>query len=171
MRFLLPIFLLLFMRPIGAQEVITVQLPEIEIYADQLLNGDGDIYGLGGFSVDVHAEIRDSLLVIHAQILFEEGQNDQTTLFGSNTYAFEVKRLSQCQSCGLKVRQHDGQLTGKNIGARGFRRWMGNGIVHSALIQTDTFGSDIGKVGGQILLRPIEIEIYCDYVDTSSNEN
>jgi hypothetical protein len=171
MRFLIPIFLFLFVRPIGAQEVITVQLPEIEIYADQLLNGDGDIYGLGTFSVEVQASIEDSMLVIDTQMIFEEGQNDQTTIYNSSRFAFQVKRLSACQSCGLKVRQHDGQLTGKNIGARGFRRWMGNGIVHSALIQTDTFGSDIGKVGGQILLRPIEIEIYCDYVDASSNEN
>jgi hypothetical protein len=170
MRFIGLLFLFLPSALLKSQELVRVQLPEMEIYANQLLEGDGDTYGLGTFSLEVYSEIQDSLLVIHAQILFEEGQNDHTRIFGTEQWSFPVKRLSQCQSCGLKLRKTDGELVGKNIGARGFKRWSGTGLIQSALIQTDTFGSDTGNVGGRFLLRPIEIEIYCEYVILMVND-
>jgi hypothetical protein len=138
-----------------AQEVCTIQIPDQTLFADQMLNGDGDLYGLGSWQIHVNVEVIQRELVIRAEIIFSEDANDQTTIMGIKEWSIPIGKVNQ-ENLRLVI-PATGHASGKNIGARGTRTWQGFGLIEKVHICTDTFGTDTGKVGGTLVFRPIEL--------------
>ena len=156
-------FICFFSLSAYAQETISIQIPDFDIYANQLMRGDADTYGLGNFKLKIEASVVDGKLYLSSKLKFEEGANDFTTIRGEFTQMFEVKRLTQCRTCEIKLENYLGTIEGDNFGARGYRVFKGDGLFESATIQTDTFGTDTGKIGGRVKMKPIQIIIQCLY--------
>jgi hypothetical protein len=159
-------FKFLFTQLGWAQTSVTIDVPAFEIYADQLLHGDGDTYGMGTFRIQVTASIDNGQIVLQSQIIFEEGANDFTVILGNTVHRFDIEVLQTCKHCQLTLLQGRGHLNGVNIGARGFKRFDGHHLIQSADIQTDTFGDDVGKIGGKVKLKPFTVLIKCLYATT-----
>ena len=157
-----PLFLLLagISKPIVAQETLILHIPDTEIWADKLLSGDADIYGLGNWQCDFSATIIGHYLWIHGKITFSEQANDHTVIVGTVHRCFNIKTLSKqsgYEIIGMKTNK--GNAHGMNIGARGYTTFLGGGIVKTATFVTDTFGNDVGKVGGKVKFMPLVLRI------------
>ena len=60
---------------LNAQEAITLAVPPFEIWADQLLSGDADTYGLGDFDLSVEGRFaRDLHFTTENTAVFAENQ-------------------------------------------------------------------------------------------------
>jgi hypothetical protein len=138
-----------------AQDAIVVTLPDIQIYADQLIRGDADTYGLGDWHSVFNMELRGTNLKVSGKIKFTENVNDYTTIVGEYSALIPVPALEKCQSCQLSLVQ------GPNIGARGYKWYAGQGIIKRACIVTDTFGEDTGRIGGTIQFEKVTIHVNC----------
>lgn len=160
LKFVFPI-LLYFCPALCAQQVLQVALPDIRIAADRLVRGDGDTYGLGDWQCTFKAVLKDSLLMLKGTIAFSEKSNDFTTILGEVQAQIAVKSLAHCKHCTVRLAETQGTVSGVNIGARGYRWFPGRGLIRRAYIQTDTFGDDVGHVGGTIQFEPLKIWLDC----------
>lgn len=147
----------------AAQQTIQIQVPDLQITANKLENGDGDLYGLGDWHCTVSARLESDTLVIDSYIIFKENNNDFTTIKGKKQQRIVVPELAGCYRCGPSLRSSEGAVKGPNIGARGFRWFAGQGIIRRASIRTDTFGDDAGHVGGTLQFAPIQVTLDCGY--------
>jgi len=146
-----------------AQSNITIQvpLPDAAIYADQLTKGDGDVYGLGDWSANFSFTIDSHVLVVRGSMIFAEKANDHTTIVGNFEQRIEVEALKNCRFCAAELVENTGFVQGPNVGARGYRWYSGRGLVKNAYIITDTFGTDVGRIGGVVRFAPVSIRLFC----------
>lgn len=142
-------------------QTFLITLPDAQITADRLLRGDGDTYGLGDWRSTFRIALEDIYLKVDGEIIFTEKANDHTTLAGQYHHRFVVGALEKCRSCSFVLEETEGTVRGPNVGARGYRWYKGRGIVKSAQIVTDTFGDDVGKIGGTIQFRPVKVQMHC----------
>ena len=148
---------------LGAQQTLWIALPDAHIVADRLTKGDCDTYGLGDWHCRFTATIEDSLIVLNGSISFSENANDYTTIVGAWRSELYVAELARCSKCRLILHDNSGQVSGKNIGARGYQTVVGKGMIRKARVLSDTFGCDAGKLGAYLSFRPILLAIHCEY--------
>lgn len=153
--------LLYFCPALCGQQTLQVALPDIHIAADRLVRGDGDTYGLGDWQCTFKATLQDTLLILKGTIVFSEKSNDFTTILGEVRTQIAVKSLAHCKHCTVRLAETQGVVAGANIGARGYRWFPGRGLIRRAYIQTDTFGDDVGNIGGTIQFEPLKILLDC----------
>jgi hypothetical protein len=151
----------------AAQQTIQIHIPDQQITANKLEGGDGDLYGLGDWLCSVSVRLERDTLVIDSYILFKENANDFTTIKGKKQQRIVVPELAGCYRCGPMLHTSEGEVKGPNIGARGFRWFVGQGIIRRASIRTDTFGEDTGHVGGTIQFVPIQVSLDCGYASAT----
>lgn len=144
-----------------AQRTLTVQLPDAHLTADRIIRGDGDTYGLGDWQCAFTIKLDGAVLRVDGAITFSEKANDFTTLVGEYHRSIPVGELEKCRSCKVSLDETYGKVSGPNIGARGYRWFGGQRLVSRARIQTDTFGSDAGRVGGTVQFAPLRVLIEC----------
>lgn len=149
-----------------SQKMLTIPLPDLEVFADKLRSGDCDLYGLGNWQCEVSVKIDGAYLVLKTKAVFSEDNPDYTVIEGGSSKKIYVEELAKYTFCDLELEQFSGSVNGKNIGARGYRWYYGNGMIKKAWIVTDTFGCDVGKVGGTIQLHPLRVNVQCTYVAT-----
>lgn len=140
---------------------VRIQIPEMQIYADRLVRGDEELWGLGDWECVWDIELSGDSIYIRGKILFRELANDMSVFVGKVERRIRAEELAQCPFCTLDDFVQQGCISGKNAGAVGYRRYRGVGIVRSGFIQTDTFGPDLGKVGGTVRFRPMEVPLRC----------
>ncbi len=140
---------------------LQVPLPDAVIYADQLTKGDGDVYGLGDWSANFTLTIDSHVLVVRGSMIFTEKANDHTTIVGNFEQRIEVEALKNCRFCAAELVENTGFVQGPNVGARGYRWYSGKGLVKNAYIMTDTFGTDVGLIGGVVRFAPVSIRLFC----------
>ena len=159
------LFLFLFTKNKSiAQQYININIPDVQIWADKITNGDADLYGSGDWCCTFTTRIDGDYLVLDGKISFAEKAGDFTTIIGSYHHRILVEELQKCSSCEVSLEEKIGFLSGQNVGARGVQTYNGKGIIRSAKIVTDTFGNDNGKVGGRIKFNPIRFKVVCIYV-------
>lgn len=146
-----------------AQQSFQIVLPDAEILADKLVRGDADTYGLGDWRCTFRASIDGTFLLLEGDIVFSEKANDYTVITGAFRSRIEVGELAKCRLCDVALEEAEGVVAGPNIGARGYRWYKGQGIVRRARIVTDTFGEDVGRIGGTVEFAPIRVTVRCDY--------
>jgi hypothetical protein len=146
-----------------SQKMLTIPLPDLEVFADKLRSGDCDLYGLGNWQCEISIKIDGAYLVLKAKAVFSEDNPDYTVIEGSVSKRIYVEELAKYAFCDLEQEHFSGSVSGKNIGARGYRWYYGSGMVKKAWIVTDTFGCDVGKVGGTIQLHPLRVSVQCTY--------
>jgi hypothetical protein len=146
-----------------SQKMLTIPLPDFEFFADKLSSGDCDLYGLGSWQCEISIKIEGAYLLIKAKAVFSEDNPDYTIIEGAYSKRIYVEELAKYAHCDLEQEQFSGSVSGKNIGARGYRWYNGSGMVKRAWIATDTFGCDVGKVGGTIQLHPLRVSVQCTY--------
>ena len=61
----------------------------------------------------------------------------------------------------METRLSCGCIGGGHVG--GARWYRGQGLVRRAKMTTDTFGEDVGRVGGVIQFAPLRVLVQCDY--------
>jgi hypothetical protein len=144
-----------------AQESFVVQLPEVEIYADRVLRGDADTYGLGDWRCKFSVTLDSTGLLLKGYISFTEKAHDFTTIVGEYRQRIELGELKRCRSCNVTLAGNEGKVSGSNIGARGYRWFSGEKLIRRARIQTDVFGSDAGQIGGAIQFAPLQVLVDC----------
>lgn len=161
-KFFFLLFIFLFTnKKSNAQHFIEVNIPDAQIWADKITNGDGDVFGKGDWSCTFTAKIDDDFLVIDGKISFAEKANDFTTIVGTYHNRILVAELQKCRHCEVSLDTDLGKVSGPNAGARGTQMYIGKGIIKSAKIVTDTFGNDNGNIGGKVKFNPIQINILC----------
>ncbi|MDX1910103.1 MAG: hypothetical protein SFV22_01390 [Saprospiraceae bacterium] len=160
-KILLPGLLFFLPLVIRAQESFVLQLPDVNIYADRLLRGDADTYGLGDWRCNFNVRLDGDGLILEGNISFTEGANDFTTITGEFRQRLEVGELKHCRHCMVRLATNTGTVSGPNIGARGYRWFEGKKLIKRARIQTDTFGADIGHIGGIIRFAPLQVLVDC----------
>jgi hypothetical protein len=144
-----------------AQESFVVQLPEVEIYADRVLRGDADTYGLGDWRCSFSVTLDSTALLLQGYISFTEKAHDFTTIVGEYRRRIELGELQRCRHCNVTLAGNEGKVSGPNIGARGYRWFAGDKLIRRARIQTDVFGSDAGRIGGMIQFEPLQVLVDC----------
>lgn len=142
-------------------EFVQISIPDASITATQCLRGDGDTYGLGDWNSTFTIEMDSIYLKIRGQISFTERANDFTTIVGQYQSQVLITEMARCPNCSFNLDKQVGSVSGPNVGARGYQWYNGQGIIRRAKIMTDTFGEDVGKIGGVIQFRPIQIEKRC----------
>lgn len=147
--------------PATAQQSFEITLPDAHIFADRLRRGDGDTYGLGDWHCTFSVSLSGTEIVVDGQIVFSEKANDFTTITGAYHRRIEVGELSRCRHCWVTLEGEKGSVGGPNIGARGYRWFAGQGLIRRARIQTDTFGDDVGRIGGTVQFAPIKVRVDC----------
>ncbi|MFN4080734.1 MAG: hypothetical protein ACK4NS_07510 [Saprospiraceae bacterium] len=145
----------------AAQFAIQIQAPEMRIYATQLIQGDDELWGLGVWETRWVAEARGDSLWLRGEIFFREMANDHSVFYGKAELGLPVGELAAYPFCAIEPLTMSGGVKGNNAGAVGYKRYRGNGLAASALIRTDTFGPDLGKVGGVVRFRPIALRLSC----------
>jgi hypothetical protein len=149
-------FLLFGLAKTNANDTLKVFIPDLIVWADQLNHGDTDIYGLGEWQCSVIAEVENGDLILRGKIVFSEKSNDFTVISGKIDYRIPIKNLGSCYDFEvISIEKNKGNVNGENRGASGFHKFLGKGIIRSANIITDTFGGDVGKIGGTIKFQPI----------------
>ncbi len=143
--------------------VLALQLPDVSITADQVLRGDADTYGLGNWRCTFHLSWDGSEAVLEGYIIFRESANDSTIIRGRVLHRIALPELAPYGLCTLTFDRAYGAVGGPNIGARGARWYAGRGLIRKALIVTDTFGDDVGRIGGLVQFRPVQIRLDCLY--------
>jgi len=146
-----------------AQRSFQIELPDAQIVADKLVRGDADTYGLGDWRCTFRVSLDGNFLQLDGAIVFSERANDFTVITGTFSSRIEVPELEKCRLCDVALEDIDGVVAGPNIGARGFRWYNGQGIVRRARIATDTFGEDVGRIGGTVQFAPVRVAVRCDY--------
>lgn len=146
-----------------AQSHLDIPLPNAEIRAKKILHGDGDTYGMGDWKCDFTITLEDATLIVNGKIVFSEKANDFSVIMGEYKQKIKISELEKCRHCIVTVLEKTGSVSGKNVGARGYRVYQGSGIIQSARIVTDTFGLDAGQVGGEVTFEPLRLDIKCLY--------
>jgi hypothetical protein len=144
-----------------AQKIVTIYPKDQVVAADRLLRGDGDTYGMGDWQTVVRLSVEDTLLLIHGELIFRENANDFTTIAGTFQQKIPIDMLKDCQQCQFSIQQPTGRAEGENIGARGYKWFAGQGALRRVHFQTDTFGEDVGLIGGRVQYRPVQIAVRC----------
>jgi hypothetical protein len=152
---------------VSAQQILDIQLPDMEIWATQLLRGNADLYGRGDWQLNVTVALEGYSLNVKGKILFSEKADDFTEIVGGFEQTLQIEAIQRCQSCQLRILENKGSVKGKNIGARGFRWFDGHGLIRRAKIRTDTFGDDVGVIGGRIEFLPFQINVQCLYANAN----
>lgn len=160
-KFLFFILSILFLNKSNAQHFIEINIPDAQIIANKITNGDGDVYGKGDWFCSFTAKIEDDVLVINGKICFSEKANDFTTIVGTYQSRIVVAELQKCRHCEVSLETETGTVGGANAGARGYQIYNGSGIIKNAKTVTDTFGNDVGNIGGKIKFVPLKINILC----------
>lgn len=156
------LFLLVFATlDLVAQESFSIALPDAQITAHRIVQGDGDTYGLGDWRCAFTVTLEGTVLKVDGKIRFAENANDFTTIVGEYHQQVEVGALEHCRQCLVSLDESQGTVTGPNIGARGYRWFAGQGLIRRARIQTDIFGEDAGNIGGTIQFAPIRVLVEC----------
>lgn len=148
---------------LSAQTSFLYQIPDATITADQVTKGDGDTYGLGDWRCNVKASLEGTVLKVSGDIVFTEKANDFSTIVGHFEQNHKVQALEQCKQCTILIDEPVGSVSGPNVGARGYKWYLGQGLIRKAKIQTDVFGADEGHIGGIIRFAPIKLVVHCDY--------
>lgn len=146
---------------VQSQDTLSIPLPDVYIFAGRLIKGNADLYGLGDWVCRFRVSIKDSVLILRGDIIFKEKANDYTIIEGAVQKSIVAPELSAFAGCLLSLSPNRGEVRGPNIGARGFQWFKGNGLVRRAFIRTDTFGLDVGKVGGRVQFEPVKIVARC----------
>lgn len=146
-----------------AQTPLLIQLPDMQITADKVIRGDGDTYGLGDWRCRFKASIEAQTVVVEGEIVFSENANDFSTIVGTARQRIKFAALEPCRHCRIVLDEPIGSVGGPNIGARGARWYKGKGLIRRAKMTTDTFGDDVGRVGGTIQFAPLQLKVYCNY--------
>jgi len=150
--------------PAQAPTYISVELPDIWIMANQILRGDGDTYGNGDWYCKVNAALdAEGNIRLEGELMFAEKANDFTTITRSFKRIIKVPALEKCKECRLSLDETRGYVSGLNVGARGYRWYRGKGLIRRVYFQTDTFGTDAGRVGGRIVFSPLKVLVKCEY--------
>ena len=144
-----------------AQKSFSISLPDVQIYADRIVRGDGDTYGLGDWQCAFTVALVGSMIQVDGKITFTEKANDFTTIEGEYHQRIAVGELERCRHCQVSLDGTSGTVHGSNIGARGYRWFDGHGFILRAKIQTDTFGNDVGNIGGVVQFVPVRIVVDC----------
>jgi hypothetical protein len=145
---------------VTAQLPIVVQLPDVQLTANRLVRGDGDTYGLGDWACTFRLSIDSCYLRVDGQVVFAEKANDFTTIVGECHELIPLEVLKKNPQYHLRLERNFGSVAGSNIGARGYRWFAGTGVVRRANIQTDTFGNDVGRIGGTVQFHPVRILVF-----------
>ncbi len=146
-----------------SQTPLLIQLPDVPITADKVVRGDGDTYGFGDWHCRFKASMEGPSVVVEGELVFSENANDFTTIVGTVHRRFKFAELEACRHCRVVLDEPTGSVGGINIGARGARWYRGQGLVRRAKMTTDTFGEDVGRVGGVIQFAPLRVLVQCDY--------
>lgn|GEM_PF-681699 len=146
-----------------AQRSFQIELPDAQIVADKLVRGDADTYGLGDWRCTYRVSLDGNFLQLDGAIVFSERANDFTVITGTFSSRIEVGELEKCRLCDVALEDIEGVVAGPNIGARGYRWYKGQGIIRRARIATDTFGDDVGRIGGTVQFEPVRVAVRCDY--------
>ncbi|MBX2930304.1 MAG: hypothetical protein KF852_20905 [Saprospiraceae bacterium] len=146
-----------------AQEVVSINIPDVEIIADRLIHGDADTYGLGDWSCSFRLSRTNDTLVLKGEIIFSERANDHTIIAGYYRQYIPAPELQKYAGCSVVLSAEKGKVSGPNIGARGYRWFKGSDLINKAYIRTDTFGMDVGKIGGTVKFNEVSLTIYCHY--------
>jgi hypothetical protein len=122
-------------NPCRAQ--VDVYFEPIEIYADQLLNGDGDIYGRGDFVLTANAQTNNQG-EIFIRVTFDNSERspDYTYLRGERVFRQYVPELDQgqCILTGISPRSGEVQGTGR-WQDHSKRNYGGNGLIARSRIR------------------------------------
>lgn len=148
----------------SAQDTITIRLPDMQIFANKLMRGNADLYGLGDWICRYRISLKDSILVMKGDIIFRENANDYTIMEGAVKQSIVVPELTGFAGCQILLSPSKGEVRGLNIGARGYQWFRGHGLVRRAFIRTDTLGLDVGKVGGRVQFQPVKIIAQCYFM-------
>lgn len=146
---------------VTAQSSFFIHLPDVQIMADRITHGDGDTYGLGDWQCAFTATLEGTYLLLDGTIIFAEKANDLTTIIGQYHRRIQVRELGHCHNCKVKLSKTYGVVRGPNIGARGYRWFRGQGLIHRAYIQTDTFGDDASRIGGTVQFSRLRVSVEC----------
>ncbi len=149
--------------PLGAQTVLTVQLPDVSISADRVLRGDADTYGLGDWYCTFRLTLDGDSITLNGYIAFHEKANDSSIIVGHVRHRVALPFASDYHWCAREADPSSGIVSGPNIGARGPRWYAGRGLIRRAYVVTDTFGDDVGRIGGRVQFRPVHIRLRCEY--------
>ena len=144
-----------------SQDTILVALPDVYITADRVLQGDGDTYGLGEWKCVFSVALEDSLLLLKGRVVFSENANDFTRIVGRYEGYWGLEVLKKYKSCRLRLAQASGSVSGQNFGARGYRRFKGQGLIRSARVRCDVLGTDTGQIGVGVHFAPLVLKLEC----------
>jgi hypothetical protein len=150
-----------------AQKTIEIVVPAMTIVADQLQAGDADLYGLGDWQCKASARFDGTDVVLEAHIVFSERSNDYSVLAGSAQKRVKLTQLEGCRHCEWILLPDRGTVSGPNVGARGYKWYVGKGLIARAFIQTDTFGDDLGRAGGSLYFAPVRVLVHCAIADAT----
>lgn len=146
-----------------AQPVITLHLPDVSITANRLVKGDADTYGLGDWHCTFHLDLDGQRVLLKGYIVFSEKANDSTVIVGQVKHDLALPSLEGYELCVKALDLSSGSVGGPNIGARGARWYAGQGLIRRAYVVTDTFGNDVGRIGGLVQFRPVKVYLSCLY--------
>lgn len=147
----------------AAQPILTLHLPDVSITANRLVKGDADIYGLGNWHCTFHLELDGQKVLLKGYIVFSEKANDSTVIIGQVKQELAWTALEGYELCARVLDLNSGSVGGSNIGARGARWYAGHGLIRRAYVVTDTFGNDVGRIGGLVQFRPVKVYLSCLY--------
>lgn len=135
----------------------TISFEDLEIYGDQLIGGDRDVYGRGDFVVEASVRIDGSYIVLSVTFLIKERSPDYTTIRGFREVRKHVPELDS-PHCNVKLEPSQGKLQGSGVwNDHRFVRYYGTGLIEHGDIRTDTPGHDVGKVGGIVRFKPVTL--------------
>lgn len=141
------------------RKTVEVFFEPIEIYADQLLGGDHDIYGRGNFKLRSTAEVdNQSQIVLSVSFENNERSPDYTYMRGERVFKKFVPELSnhKCKLIGISPNSGEVQGVGR-WKDHSFRNYGGNGLIKNSNIRTDTVDNDLGQTGGSVSFSPIQL--------------
>lgn len=154
-----------------AQDTLMVALPDIYITADRIMQGDGDTYGLGDWNCVFTLALEDSLLLLKGRVVFEENANDHTRITGRYEGYWGLSILNKYKSCRVKLGLSSGSVSGQNFGARGYRRFRGQGLIRSARVRCDVLGMDAGHIGAGVHFAPVILKLDCAIAENTSTDS
>jgi len=151
-----------------AQSSLSINIPDLEIRADKLIQGDADTYGRGDWKCEVTVHIIEDTINVTGSIIFSENEADRTIIKGDFRKVFVSPMLRKFQSCELDEKKINGDAGGLNFGSREPVWVKGKGLIKRIKIRTDTFGNDIGKIGGILKFNPIILNYECLFAEKKS---
>jgi hypothetical protein len=149
-----------------ADREIRLKVPPVRVIADQLVQGDCDLYGGGEWSVSVRAQLNDEGVVLNGWLLFSENAGDSTQIRGRFRHFVSFKEHPDRQRwCSYRLQGQKGYMYGKNHGPVGELWYNGSGLIKGGKMVTDTWDCEVGQAGGVLYFNDLVILSHCEMAE------